>query len=262
MVADMEGLKYFFSFINAVPPRFATPAFSVRHLAVMLFFIAVYSALTVIFKNKSKKVRSTFLLVLAIALLFFNVVNELWLDLIGHFTITTELPLQLCGTMYIIIPLMILSRKHILMEFVYACGMPGAFLAMLTPGVQGYYVISWGFLIYFVIHSLIVYVPVFMLITGEFRPRLQNLYKVSVLFFALVVLDFIVDRALGSNYLYLKEAPPGTLLAIFASWAGTPGYMLITTFVVVIVWIALYLPWALVTITQRRQALGMEMEME
>jgi hypothetical integral membrane protein (TIGR02206 family) len=258
MVIGMEGLKYFFSFINAVPPRFATPAFSVRHLEVLSFFIAVYTVLTVIFKDKSEKVRSIYVLVVAFLLLFFNIVNELWLVLIGHFGVMTELPLQLCGTMYIIIPLMVLSRNRILMEFVYACGMPGAFFAMLTPDTQGYYFISWGFLIFIVIHSLIVYVPLFMLITSEFRPRFHNLHKVARLFFSLVILDLIIDHLLGSNYLYLTKAPEGTLLETFASWVGAPGYIFIAIFVVVIVWIALYLPWELFYRAQRRQVLGME----
>jgi hypothetical integral membrane protein (TIGR02206 family) len=144
------------------------------------------------------------------------------------------------------------------MEFVYACGMPGAFFAMLTPDTQGYYFISWGFLIFIVIHSLIVYVPVFMLITGEFRPRFYNLYKVAGLFFSLVAVDFIVDRLLASNYLYLRKAPEGTLLETFSSWVGTPGYMLPAIFVVVIVWIALYLPWELFYRAQRQQVLGIE----
>lgn len=258
MVIGIEGLKYFFSFINAVPPRLATPAFSVRHLSILSFFIVVYTVLTVIFKNKTQKVRSAYVLVVALLLPFFNMVNELWLVSIRHFTVMTELPLQLCGTMYIIIPLMVLSQNRILMEFVYACGMPGAFLAMLTPNIQGYYFISWGFLIFIVIHSLIVYVPMFMLISDEFRPRLYNLHKVASLFFCLVILDFIVDHRLGSNYLYLRWAPEGTLLETFASWVGTPGYIFIEIFVVVIVWTALYLPWELFYRARRRQVLGLE----
>lgn len=258
MVLGIEGLKYFFSFVNEVPARFGTPAFSVKHLAILSFFIALYTVLTIIFKDKNEKVRSTYVLVVAFLLPFFNFVNELWLALVGHCGVMTELPLQLCGTMYIIIPLMVLSRNRTLMEFVYACGMPGAFLAILTPDTQGYYFISWGYMIFIVIHSLIVYVPLFMLITGELRPRFHNLYKAAGLFFSLVILDLIVDRLLGSNYLYLRQAPKGTLLETFASWAGTPGYMFIATFVVVIAWIALYLPWELFYRAQRRQVLAME----
>jgi hypothetical integral membrane protein (TIGR02206 family) len=184
--------------------------------------------------------------------------NELWLILTGHFGIMTELPLQLCGTMYIIIPLMVLSRNRVLMEFVYACGMPGAFFAMLTPDTQGYYFVSWGFLIFIVIHSLIVYIPLFMLITGEFRPRIANLYKVSTMFFSLVFADLIVDHLIGSNYLYMLKAPEGTLLDVFASWAGSPGYIYIAIGVVIIAWLALYLPWELVYRLQRRQVWGMD----
>jgi hypothetical integral membrane protein (TIGR02206 family) len=254
VVFDIEGLKYFFSFVNAVPPQFATPAFSVKHLAVLSFFTVVYAALTLIFKNQNRQARTTFVMVVAFLLPFFNLVNELWLIWVRHFGVMTELPLQLCGTMYIIIPLMVLSRSRLLMEFVYACGMPGAFFAMFTPDTQGYYFISWGFLMFFVIHSLIVYVPLFMLITGEFRPQLHNLYRVAGLFFSLVTLDFIVDRLLGSNYLYLRKAPEGTLLQTFSSWVGTPGYMLPAICLVIIVWIALYLPWEL----QRQRVLSIE----
>jgi len=225
---------------------------------ILYFFIAIYTVLTVIFKDKSKKVRSLYIRVVAFLLVFFNIANALWLARIGHFGVMTELPLQLCGTMYIIIPLMVLSRSRILMEFVYACGMPGAFFAMLTPHIQGYYFISWGFLMFMVTHSLIVYVPLFMLITGEFTPRSRSLYKVASLFFSLVLLDFIVDHRLGSNYLYLTKAPEGTLLATFASWVGSPGYIFIATFVVLVVWIALYLPWELFYRTQQQQVLIME----
>ncbi len=199
---SIEGLAYFFSFINAVPPRFATPAFSIRHLFILCLFILVYTGLTLIFKEKNKTVQFMFMFIIAFLLPIFNILNELWLFLIGHFGVLTELPLQLCGTMYLIIPLMVLSRNRTLMEFVYACGMPGAFFAMLTPDTQGYYFISWGFLIFIVIHSLIVYVPLFMLITGEFRPRICNLYKVACLFFSLIILDLIVDRTCVMQLLY------------------------------------------------------------
>ncbi len=254
----MEGLKYFFSFDNVVPRQFGTPAFSTRHLTILFFFLTVYTLLTIAFKDKNEKVRSRYVLVLAFLLPFFNIVNELWLFLVRHFGVMTELPLQLCGTMYIVIPLMVLSRNRILMEFVYACGMPGAFLAMLTPDTQGYYFVSWGFLIFIVTHSLIVYVPLFMLITGEFKPQIRNLYKISGLFSSLIIIDLVVDHLLGSNYLYLLKPPEGTLLEVFASWVGSPGYIFIAILVVFIVWIALYLPWELFYRLKQQKTLGME----
>lgn len=245
MVEEIEGLKYFFTFITNVPRQFATPVLSIRHITVLLFFFLIFGGLTVGFKNKKKSVRRTYILVVACMLFVAAMAEEVWLLSIGHFTFMTELPLQLCGTMYVIIPLTVITQNRTLMEFVYSCGMPGAFLALLTPTIQGYYFISFGYLIFMFIHTLIVYVPVFLLVTGELKPQLRSLHKSAGIFFFLVILDFVVDRVLGSNYLYLNWAPNGTLLATFAKWVGTPEYIFLALVAVPIVWTALYLPWEL-----------------
>lgn len=239
----MEGFQYFFSYMTGVPPQLATPTLSLRHLAVLSFFLCLYITLTILFRNKGPKTRQRYILVLALLLPFFSMLNDVWLVLIGHFSPQSDLPLQLCGVMCLVIPIMVLSRNRVLMEFAYACGMPGALLAMLSPRIQGYYFISWGYLMFMIIHSLIVYVPLFMVITGDLRPRFRNLGKVASLFFGLAILDFFVNQQLSSDYLYLRWAPEGTLLDTFAAWVGSPGYLLVSFVLVATVWLSLYLPW-------------------
>ena len=230
----MDGLQYFFSASKNVPDQYHTGTFTPKHFLAIGVVLVIMTVLTLIFKNKSEKTRRIFIIVCAFLIPTIQACNLIWLSSIGEASIKTDLPLHLCGVMYVVIPVMVLTKNKYLKEFVYACGMPGALMAILTPDSGDYFIISYGYLQFMLIHMFIFYVPFFMTLTKEIQPRLKHIYRAVIPFLTLAVIDLIVDLAIGggTNYLFLIIPSKGTLFENFAQWVPGHWYLALGALVV------------------------------
>jgi len=85
------------------------------------------------FKSKSRSARFSFLLFLSVINAIAYLVNW-WFFYIRGDSILTLMPLQLCNIAVFLIPAALISKKAVLMDFVfYVCGL-GALVAILVVG--------------------------------------------------------------------------------------------------------------------------------
>ena len=170
----------------------------------------------------------------------------LWAALIGHYSAIDMLPLHLCSISVWTGLFGVYKGWPILKEYGYGLGLPGALASMLTPDWGAYPFLSFQYLQSALGHTLLVLVPVLWVWGDGFRPnwrRLPSLFGLLLLFALPVAL---IDRLIGSNYLFLCGAPKDTPLELFQNWFGNPGYLLPLVGLIFVVWLILYLPWAII----------------
>lgn len=144
--------------------------------------------------------------------LIVSMASQLWLlNLDGQLTLSTGLPLHLCGLFGVLsIPLLWLSPPWLLSSALYL-GAPCALLTLCFPAVIGSSQPSLMFLAFTRLHALIVCVPI--LLTAEGRPLPRNPRVPFVLGNGYLLLVSVLNRLLNTNYLFLRAAPSGTPLS-------------------------------------------------
>jgi len=133
------------------------------------------------------------------------------------------LPLHLCSLSGMAAAALALSPREGMLDFLWYLGMPGAALALLFPApaaskcqalMTGAYVLT---------HALILLIPACLMLRGM-RPRRHASAMMLLVLNAWALLAAFVNRALGTDFLFLSAPPAGTpLQALYAF--GAPVYL-------------------------------------
>ncbi len=189
------------------------------------------------------------LVVNRIALHIWNIANDQW-------SIQWQLPLHLCSVFLWLSVYMLVTRSYPVFELAYFLGIGGATQALLTPdaGIYGFphfYPVQ-----FFITHGGIVTASVYMAVVEGYRPYWASLKKVFLwgnLYLAFVT---VVNLLIGSNYMYtLRKPHVPTLLDHLGPW---PWYLLSAEVIALLIFLALYAPYAIRDRNSRCPTPGLE----
>ena len=181
----------------------------------------------------------------AIAVPLLEASHTVWLFTCGYTNPIKLLPLHLCAMQSIFIPLAVFTRKRCFQEFIYATSVLGGIFGILFPtGVAECYPI-WHYqtLQTAMLHGLLIFVPLALIYSRQFRPDFRNFPKVLFLFLCVALVAAAVDFGFGENYMFLREAPEGTPLAWVFDTFGRMGYLIVTFLLLAGISMSLYLPF-------------------
>jgi hypothetical integral membrane protein (TIGR02206 family) len=186
---------------------------------------------------QKKRFRST----LAVILFINESAWHVWAAYWGIWNIQTMLPLHLCSVVVWLTMYMLLTNNHQIYEISYFLGIGGALQALLTPDITGYGFPHFRAFNSFLAHGLLVAVPIYMTLVEGHRPTMASLKRVFLWTNIYIVPVFLLNRAIGSNYLFIGYKPNfPTLLDLLAPW---PWYIIQLEVVGFLVLFILYLPF-------------------
>ena len=127
------------------------------------------------------------------------------------------MPIHLCGISVIIAGIMMIKPDQNGFEFLALIGSPGALHALLTPQLNHGYDI---FLVYkyYIGHSAIILIPVFLAIVQGYRIRRSSWLRVLLMCQFLIFFIGTANYLLNSNYMYLSERPLVDNPMIIGEW--------------------------------------------
>lgn len=134
------------------------------------------------FKNKTQESRFRFLLFLTLINAIAYVINW-WYFYIRSDNILTLLPLQLCNLAVFLIPAALLTKKPVLMDFVFfICGL-AALVAILIPGSDYAETYSMMTLSFYVFHVSIFVIPILNSLWGfhSLQPSVKSAIRLSIM---------------------------------------------------------------------------------
>lgn len=143
----------------------------------------------------------------------------------GMLTWQTGLPLHLCSMMGLLSLPMLLSGRCFLWHLSLYLGLPGAALALFFPAVLP---TPWPLitnLSFFVLHAGLIWAPLLPLSLGR-RPSPRGAMAAGGFLLAAGLAVIAVNKQLGSNYLFVSWAIPGTPLEWLGRW-GMAGYRML-----------------------------------
>lgn len=158
----------------------------------------------------------------------------------GSLTFPNQLPLELCDASLFLTIFVLFTLHKLAFELAYYWGLAGATMALLTPNLHEPFP-SVGALQFFIAHGLIVASMIYLVWSGQLRPRRRSVWRaiLGVNVFALLVGSF--DALFHANYMYLRAKPENaSLLDVLGPW---PWYLVVTEAVALVLFGLLYLPF-------------------
>lgn len=244
---------YFFTYDADIPKGLEVPNFSPTHFAWLAVTAIVLFLLVRAYRRMNGEARRRFTRVIMITIIALEVIREGWVLIIGHYDIRRHMPLHLCGIMIFIEAIAVFSEKPFFKEFSYACGLPGAAMALITPEPSGYPFWNLQYLQSIFVHALLVLIPLLWITGDGFRPNIRALPKNLLLLAGLTAFCFGLNTLLGgnANYMFVQFAPKDTPIDLFSQLVGWPWYIGLLLVFVFVIWVLMYVPWEISAAVRR-----------
>ena len=188
------------------------------------------------FLNRRQKIQVTYLIG-AIMIIDFITENGGYI-MSGTWDIQYNLPIQLCGISSLICCILpFIKKKDKLFQFVYYTGVIGGIMAILTPQMNYFDGSIRYYLNYYVSHSLIIVLPIFMFLHLDLKLPKFSWFNIWIHLNILMAIIMPINFLLDSNYMYVNAAPEVSNPLVIGEW---PYYLLIWEPLVMIIAYLIY----------------------
>ena len=192
--------------------------FSMEHIISILVIILVFIAFLRFNKvlGINDKSRS-FLFVLAFIMISLDLSEDLVRVFTGFYSIRKDLPLQLCSIGVYLAAFTLVSRKKIFFDLIFYWGFVGATNAILTPDgnlfeLRIFFFYSQAY------HAALIFAVLWLMIKYDMRMRYGSILKVVISTNIIVGLLSILNYALDSNYMFLRQIPNSVSPFLMGEW--------------------------------------------
>ena len=215
--------------------------FGTGHLAA-LGLILLICGLSVLFRARwTEKARMVTRIGLCVLIYLCEGSWQIWMWAIGSWSVQGMLPLWLCSITSWTIPILLILRNRRYFEWVYFMGLIGASMALLTPDLMQYGFPHFRFLEYFTVHGAIIIAVVYMAAVEGYRPYRSSILKAVIITDVYWAFCGVVNRWLGSNYLYTQgKLPTPSVLDVLGPH---PYYLIWMELIGICLCLLLYLPY-------------------
>ncbi|WP_421384859.1 TIGR02206 family membrane protein [Bacillus salacetis] len=185
-----------YPFVMYSPSHLLAIAASV--LLIIIFYLA---------RNKIKNRVENLVRYILIGLLIFGEVSfQYWYYINEKWDLTINLPFQLCSLSLYLCTIMLLTRSYRIFEISFFVSMTGAFIAILTPELFFGFP-HFRFFQFFIAHIAIVLSCLYMVWIEGYRAEYTSVLKSLAALNIIAFLVFLVNIALGANYMFLLHKP-------------------------------------------------------
>jgi uncharacterized membrane protein YwaF len=226
--------------------------------------LIVVSILLFIYRTRSQASRFRFLLFLSVVNAIAYMVNWYYFYIRGAH-ILTLLPLQLCNIAVFLIPTALITKKAILMDFVfYICGL-GALAAILVVGSDYQDTYSMMTFSFYIFHFSVFLIPILNSVWGfhPLKPSLKGAFNLTLMVLAISgsvhLLNLFLNNvyAIPANYFFTMRvlaAQMNPAFALFAKWIPYDYFYLLVAFPILYLYMfAVYLI-TLIPVKKRKHA--------
>ena len=188
------------------------------------------------FLNRTQKIYLTYLI--GVIMIIDFITENLGFIMNGTWDIQYNIPIHLCGfSSLICCVLPFVKKKEKLFQFVYYTGIIGGIMAILTPQLNHFDGTLRYYLNFFVSHSLIIALPIFMFLHLDMKLPKLSWFKIWVHLNILMAIIMPINFLIGSNYMYVNAPPEVSNPLVIGDW---PYYLLIWEPLVIIIAYMIY----------------------
>ncbi|MDB4709987.1 TIGR02206 family membrane protein [Flavobacteriaceae bacterium] len=215
--------------------------FSGQHILISAIVIVVGTILILWAKKQSEQIQfltgNIIASSISLTVIFGSILNIYKPD----FNYQEDLPLHLCSFLALVIPVLSYTRKYIYYEIFFFLILAGTLQSLITP--SDYNFLNFNFFRYWFVHSGLVLFMFYATFVYKMRPTIKSVFKSFIGMQFYMVLMFLINHLLGSNYFYTNRKPDATtLLDVFGEW---PQYIFVVELIVIPFFLIIYFPFYL-----------------
>jgi hypothetical integral membrane protein (TIGR02206 family) len=192
--------------------------FSDQHLAALTVMVVGIAGTVWAGRHKGERARAAISYSLA-ALILLGWIGEYVDDVVlGQWSATYTLPLQLTDAVSAVAVLALLTRRQFLVELTYFWAFTASLQAVLTPDL-GYGFPNALYFTYFLYHVGAIVAAAFLVFGCRLYPRPTAVWRVFAATLAWAAIAGLADVVTGGNYMYLRSKPVhNSLLRVMGPW--------------------------------------------
>lgn len=163
-------------------------------------------------------------------------------------SVSDNLPFHLCGPIYYMVAVMLITRNRTLYDLTYFLGIAGASNSLLTPG-EIFPFPHFLNLTFFFTHGMIIIGILWMTISLKgYRPTWKAYFKTFIFLNVLGVIVIPVNLLFNTNYLFICYKPPGgTIMDLLGPW---PVYLIFVELLGLILCLIAFSPFIIMDIVK------------
>ncbi|HBD94918.1 MAG: hypothetical protein A2015_07630 [Spirochaetes bacterium GWF1_31_7] len=247
-------LIFYRNFFNILYPGEPFKIFSKSHvMALILIFISILVVILMLRKYKNHiKLNYYFRIIISILLLTQELLFQIWHLKIKLWSIKHSLPLNLCSVVLLLSAILILTKNKKIFNMVYYIGTASVFFALLFPyNLVGYYEFPhFRFFHFFLSHSLVLFVILYMIFVENYIPTFWYMLKTYLICFLYSLFIFMINIEIKANYLFLGDFSFNKrILNVISDW---PLYLFELYFKIFFIFFILYVPFKFLNYKNKR----------
>lgn len=160
--------------------------------------------------------------------------------LIGRFEIFDLFSLHICHIDLILLVICLIRPNKVLFNFVFIIGIPMGLSVALFPGTTHPEPGVARAMLFITSHTMLVVGALFLLIVERMNTSLKALITLIVTGNIAIVIVYIINKALKTNFLYVMSAPQGTILKSLDNIFGWPMYVVVMDILAIALMLIMY----------------------
>lgn len=201
-------------------------AFSIPHLFGLVFPLLVgawFIYMGMRAAGNKRRMLNILFVCLLIAVRGSRYVMDIW---VGRFDIFDLFSLQICHIDLILLIICLIKPNKAVFHFVFLIGIPMGLAVALMPGSIHPAPGLPRAILFIMSHMLLVVGAVYLAIVEKMEVKLKYVFSILGIGNGMILLVYFINKALGTNFLYVMYAPEGTVIARLNDVFGWPGYVL------------------------------------
>lgn len=161
---------------------------------------------------------------------------------LGNFNIATDLPLELCNIIPLVMIIALLRKSRTLLSIIFFWIMAGTIQANITPTLLNTFP-HYEWIRYWLIHTGLPIMAIYTFYVFGFRYNFRDIVRSALAMNIVAATVYVFNIILDANYMYLvAKPPPGTVYDILGPW---PWYIVSLEVALLIFFSISYLPFRL-----------------
>lgn len=232
-------MSFVLNIVSKQYPPYIIDLYSVegaRNLILTLFFIILILKIARILSPVNKLIVAK---IICLVTIIITLANHIIDYNNGNWEIYEDLPLHLCSISNLITCfILFIPKNQKLFEFLLYCGFWGGLMAILTAQINDYDGSIFKYLQYYISHGTIILIPLYMFYHLGYKITKFSWLRVLLILNVLMIIIMPINFKLGSNYMYLREAPDIKNPLVFGEW---PYYIINWELFILILFYSTYL---------------------
>ena len=202
-------------------------------------------------RAKTESARKSLRQLLALTIVIIRAARYVMDIYFGRFDLLDLFSIHICHIDLILLVICLIKPRDVLFNFNFLIGIPMGLAVALFPGTNHPAPGMSRAILFIMSHMMLVVGAVYLLVAERMKVSLRHCLSYIAAGNAGIFLVYLINRAIGANFLYIMRAPDGTVIKVLENTFGWPGYIFAMDALAIVMMMLMLLVSQLVSVIKR-----------